>query len=61
MQVASLDVGKGIFKVVVNIVKKGEVAMKVKRGKEVPVNPDRGVNHCQVGKDVVTSSMSQHL
>ena len=56
MQVASLDVGKGIFKVVVNIVKKGEVAMKVKRGKEVPVNPDRGVNHCQVGKDVVTAS-----
>ena len=51
-QVASLDVGKGIFKVVVNMVKKGAVAMRKKRGKEVPVNEDRGVKHCQVGKRI---------
>ena len=49
---ASLDVGKGIFKVVVNMVKKGAVAMRKKRGKEVPVNEDRGVKHCQVGKKI---------
>ena len=37
---------------VLNNVKKGEVAMKIKRGKEVPENPDRGVKLCQVGPDI---------
>ena len=43
-----MDYGQGSLKVVMNNVKRGQVAMKVKRGKEVPVNPDRGVKLCQV-------------
>ena len=43
-----MDYGQESLKVVMNNIKKGEVAMKVKRGKEVPVNPDRGVKLCQV-------------
>ena len=34
------------------MLKKGAVAMRKKRGKEVPVNNDRGVNHCQVGEQI---------
>ena len=48
IQVASLDVGKGIFKVVVNIVKKGEVAMKEKRGKEVPWCTEKRQHVCLI-------------
>ena len=43
-----MDYGQGSLKVVMNNVKRGQVAMKVKRGKEVPVNPNRGVKLCQV-------------
>ena len=45
-----MDYGQGSLKVVMNNVKRGQVAMKVKRGKEVPVNSDRGVKLCQVDK-----------
>ena len=43
-----MDYGQESLKVVMNNIKKGKVAMKVKRGKEVPVNPYRGVKLCQV-------------
>ena len=43
-----MDYGQESLKVVMNNIKKGKVEMKVKRGKEVPVNTDRGVKLCQV-------------
>ena len=43
-----VDDGKGYLKATLNRVRRGEVAMRKKRGKEVPVNDDRGVKHSQV-------------
>ena len=43
-----VDDGKGYLKATLNRVRRGEVAMKEKRGKEVPINDDRGVKHSQV-------------
>ena len=43
-----IDDGKDLLKLTYNKVRKGEVPMKIKRGKEKPVNDDRGVKHCQV-------------
>ena len=50
-----LDDGKGFLKATLNRVRRGEVAMRKKRGKEVPVNDDRGVKHSQVRNTVIMS------
>jgi hypothetical protein len=48
MQSVGYDDGRGILKCSMNKVKKGKPAMMVKRGKEQPVNKDRGSKHAQV-------------
>ena len=48
LQSVGYDDGRGILKCSMNRVKKGETAMRVKRGKEQPVNEDRGSKHAQV-------------
>ena len=47
-QSVGYDDGRGILKCSLNRTKKGETAMKVKRGKEQPINEDRGSKHAQV-------------
>ena len=47
-QSVGYDDGRGILKCSMNRVKKGETAMRVKRGKEQRVNEDRGSKHAQV-------------
>ena len=53
-----VDDGKGYLKATLNRVRRGEVAMRKKRGKEVPVNDDRGVTHSQVRNTVILSCIS---
>ena len=48
LQSVGYDDGRGVLKCSLNRVKKGETAMMVKRGKEQPVNKDRGCKHAQV-------------
>ena len=48
MQPVGYDDGRGILKCSMNKVKKWKPAMMVKRGKEQPVNKDRGSKHAQV-------------
>ena len=43
-----VDEGEKILKIVYNKVRKAEVAMQLKGGKEVHVNDDRGIERCQV-------------
>ena len=47
-QSVGYDDGRGILKCSLNRVKKGKTAMMVKRGKEQPINKDRGSKHAQV-------------
>ena len=47
-QSVGYDDGRGILKCSLNRVKKGKTAMIVKRGKEQPINKDRGSKHAQV-------------
>ena len=48
MQSVGYDDVRGILKCSMNKVKKGKTAMIEKRGKEQPVNKDRGSKHAQV-------------
>ena len=48
LQSVGYDDGRGILKCSLNRTKKGKTAMKVKRGREQPINEDRGSKHAQV-------------
>ena len=47
-EVVGVDDGKNLFNLTYNKVEKGTIPTKIKRGKEKPVNNDRGVKHCQI-------------